>query len=143
MIIGCGRWRLGRWWFYLDTGYLSVGRTTVGDESVVYSVLGLVAEHHRPIGYAARLLDANHERLVRRWQRVAAAMWRHTEWLYPLRDGESLPQWAQRRWRQTVVMYEARAATERALDRAVPTIDQLTEWAPGTFGIPTVAHNAS
>jgi hypothetical protein len=140
MAIGRGRWRLGRWWFYLDADYQTVGRIP-GTHSVIYAALGVVAEHHRPAGYAARVREANYRRQIKKWQDMSYRLWMNSEWLVPQDTGESAPQWARRRWRNTVVAYELRAASARARGEDVPTIYQLTEWAPGTFGIPTVAHS--
>ncbi len=140
MAIGRGRWRVGRWWFYLDGDYQTVGRNP-GYDSVVYAVFGIVAEHHRPAGYAARQREANHRRQIKKWQEQTLRLWVNSEWQVPLNaaEGESWPQWARRRWRHIVVGYEARAATARALGEEVPTIYELWQWAPDTFGVPTVA----
>lgn len=141
MAIGHGRWRLGRWWFYLDGDYQTVGRIP-SDYSVVYAVLGIVAEHHRPRGYRQRLQQANYRRQIRKWQDVSRRLWMNSEWQVPrnVDEGEGWEHWAQRRWRHIVIVYESRASTARALGEEVPTIYQLREWAPGTFGIPDVAY---
>jgi hypothetical protein len=140
MIRGEGRWQLGRWWFYLNTNHQSVGRTRVGDVSVIYSFLILVAEHHRPEGYARRMAEANRERIIRRWQKTARTLYQHTEWLVPLADGETLNAWSARRWRRAVVLYENRAAPQRARGHFVPTIRALAAYDLAALDVPLTAY---
>jgi Tfp pilus assembly pilus retraction ATPase PilT len=135
---GYGRWRRGRWWFYLDTDHLAIGRSA-NEHAVVYSLLGLVAEHYRPEGYSQRMADAALQRRIRRWQDIRNQIWRNTEWQVPPREGEPYDQWAQRRWRHTCLVYEGRAADARALGEEIPDIQELRVWAPE--GVPPAAYN--
>ncbi len=140
MTKGHGRWRLGRWWFYLDTDHQSIGRTKAGVTSVVYTFLGLVAEHHRPAGYADRLAHANRARIIRRWQNTARVLYQHTEWMVPLREGETLTDWSARRWRHAVVLYENRAAPHRARGRWVPPVRLLARYDLTALNVPLAAY---
>ncbi len=141
MRLGRGLWRLGRWWFYFDTN-LPLAIRVVGSGATYYSVAALVAEHRRPEGYEQALREANFKRLVRKWQGVASQCWTNSEYLVKQETGESAQRWARRRFRNTLVAYEHRAATARARGEVdPPTLHELTIWAPGTFGIPTMAHS--
>lgn len=140
MRLGRGRWRLGRWWFYFDTN-LPLAVRVVGSGATYYAAAFLVAEHRRPQGYEHELREANFKRTVKRWQGIASQCWINSEWLVPQQTGESSQTWARRRFRNTLVAYEHRAATARAWGDDVPTLHELTHWAPGTFGIPAMAHS--
>lgn len=141
MMKGHGVLRRGRWWFYLDSSRMYIGRHA-DDHSVVYALLGLVAEHYRPEGYAERQLLDRYERTMREWQQVRNAAWRRSEWVIPHEPGESPEDWAERRWDYTCVRYEARAADARACGEPAPTIDMLRVAAPA--GVPgTVGADSS
>ncbi len=140
MRLGRGRWRLGRWWFYFDTN-LPLAVRVVGSGATYYSVACLVAEHRRPEGYANALREARFKRLVKHWQGIASQCWINSGYVVEQEPDETAEHWARRRYRHTLNAYELRAATARAQGEVdPPTLHELTVWAPGTFGIPTMAH---
>lgn len=135
-----GRIRLGSWWIYLDTDRMFIGRNAKPDDpSIIYSLLGLVAEQFRPDDYDTQRLLRMHDRAVRKWQRTRDQIWGMSSWMVDHKPGETDEEYLHRRMEYLSQRYNAVAGDARARHAWVPTLLELRDHA--TTQIPAAAYD--